>query len=170
MDNHPIVRETIRNMAFILRGEKVILDRDLAQLYGVETKVLNQAVQRNLSKFPQKYMFQLSKGEMNEVVTSCDHLKALKYSYQLPHAFTKRGIVMLATVLKSERAVTMAFEIVEVFVAVDEYLATHKDLAEKIRQVEQKLGVHSEIIKDILDQIRRMIEKPEKTDKRIGFR
>jgi len=95
---------------------------------------------------------------------------SLNKSRVLPYAFTKRGIVMLATVLKSERAVIMAFEVVEVFVAVDEYLSTHKDLSLKIREIENKLGIHSETIKDILEQIRRMIAPPNKSKKQIGFR
>ena len=169
-EEHPIVHETIRNMVLILRDEKVILDRDIAQLYGVETKALNQAVQRNLAKFPESYMFQITLTESEHLRSQIVTANSLNKSRVLPYAFTKRGIVMLATVLKSERAVTMAFEIVEVFVAVDDYLSKHKELAQKIRQIEDKLGTHSEVIKDILEQIRRMISPSEKNKKQIGFR
>ncbi|OGF52607.1 MAG: hypothetical protein A2044_07955 [Candidatus Firestonebacteria bacterium GWA2_43_8] len=159
-EEHPIVRETIRSMVFFARGEKVMLDSDIAQLYGVDTRVVNQAVQRSLTKFPDNYMFQLTHIEYDHLRSQVVIANALNKSRVLPYVFTKRGIVMLATVLRSERAVTMAFEIVEVFVAVDEYLSTHKDLAKKISQIEYKLGAHSEIIKDILEQIRRAPEAP----------
>ena len=103
-------------------------------------------------------MFQLSQLEYDEILKSQPVISSWGGARRaLPYVFTKKGIVMLATVLKSERAVTMAFEIVEVFVAADEYLSTHKDLAKKISQIEYKLSAHSEIIKDILEQIRRLL-------------
>src|ERR1039457_2791190 len=96
--------ERIEKAILSIRGEKVMLDSDLADLYGVTTKVLNQAVKRNASRFPTDFMFQLTEAEKNEVVTNCDHLARLKFSPHLPYAFTEHGALMLANVLNSERA------------------------------------------------------------------
>lgn len=95
-----MVQEKIENKIFLIRGKKIMLDRDLAELYGVETKVFNQAVKRNKKRFPEDFMFQLTEKEY--VVTNCDHLKILKFSYQLPYAFTEQGVAMLSSVLNSE--------------------------------------------------------------------
>ncbi len=98
-------QEIIRNMIFVIRGRKVMLDSDLALLYGVTTKQLNQQVKRNKNRFPEDFMFQLSIKEKGEVVTNCDHLRILKFSPYLPLAFTEQGVAMLSGVLNSERAV-----------------------------------------------------------------
>ncbi len=92
----------IENKIFTIRGLKVMVDRDLAELYGVETKKLNQAVKRNIDRFPNDFMFQLTPEEQNELVTNCDHLKNLKYSYQNAYVFTEQGVAMLSSILKSK--------------------------------------------------------------------
>jgi hypothetical protein len=97
--------ERIENKIFQIRGKRVMLDRDLAELYDVSTKALNQAVKRNLKRFPEDFMFRLTAVEKHEVVTNCDHLKVLKFSPQLPYAFTEQGVAMLSSVLGSERAI-----------------------------------------------------------------
>lgn len=99
----------------VIRDTQVILDRDVAELYGVETKAINQAVKRNIEKFPPEYMFQLSKEEKQEVVTKCDHLGNLRYSRTLPNAFTEQGLYMLATILKSPIATETTFAIIDTF-------------------------------------------------------
>ena len=99
----------------VIRDIQVILDRDVAELYGVETKAINQAVKRNIEKFPPEYMFQLSKEEKQEVVTKCDHLGNLRYSRTLPNAFTEQGLYMLATILKSPIATETTFAIIDTF-------------------------------------------------------
>ena len=91
--------ENIKSRIHVIRGQRIILDRELAELYGVETKVLNQAVKRNIEKFPEDFMFQLTEAEKLEVVTNCDHLQALKFSPQLPYAFNESGVSMLSGVL-----------------------------------------------------------------------
>ena len=96
---------TIENLILNIRGKQVMLDRDLARLYGVETKVLNQAVKRNIERFPERFMFQLTDNEIIKLVTICDRFKLLKHSSSLPYAFTEHGVTMLASVLKSEIAV-----------------------------------------------------------------
>lgn len=97
--------ERVEARILLIRGQKVMIDRDLAGLYGVTTKALNQAVKRNVGRFPEEFTFQLSEAEKHELVTNCDHLKDLRFSYNLPYAFTEHGVAMLSCVLKSERAV-----------------------------------------------------------------
>jgi hypothetical protein len=97
--------EAIENLILNIRGKQVMLDRDLARLYGVETKVLNQAVKRNIERFPERFMFQLTDDEFFKLVTICDRFKLLKHSSSLPYAFTEHGVTMLASVLKSDIAV-----------------------------------------------------------------
>ena len=120
-----------------LRGKRVILDRDIAELYGIPTKRLNEQVKRNLQRFPEDFMFQLSQEEKLEVVANCDHLEGLKFSNQLPFAFTEYGAVMLASVLNSERAIIANIQIVRVFIKMREMLLTQKDILLKIEQLEQ---------------------------------
>ena len=104
MDNKLSV-DVVAAKIIVIRGKRVMLDRDLAELYGVTTKRLNEAVKRNIGRFPGEFMFQLSEKEKIELVAICDHLRALKYSYQLPYAFNEQGIAMLSSVLNSERAI-----------------------------------------------------------------
>jgi hypothetical protein len=109
--------ESIENLILNIRGKQVMLDRDLARLYGVETKSLNQAVKRNIERFPEHFIFQLSDSEKSEVVTKCYHLKELKFSYQNPYAFTEHGVTMLASILKSDIAVKISIKIVDAFIS-----------------------------------------------------
>ena len=108
--------ERIQKCIYVIRGRKVMLDSDLAGLYSVGTKVLNQAVKRNISRFPDDFMFQLTQREKNQVVTDCDHLARLKYSAALPYAFTEQGVAMLSSVLRSRRAIEINIAIMRVFV------------------------------------------------------
>src|SRR3972149_8476390 len=133
-----IPAEVIERKIFLIRGHKVMLDRDLAELYGVPTKVLNQAVKRNIKRFPGDFMFQLTQIEKDEVVTNCDHLRALRFSPQLPYAFTEQGVAMLSSVLNSERAILVNIQIMRAFTKLREILLTHKDLAKKIAEMEKK--------------------------------
>lgn len=105
----------VESRLVVLRNRQVIIDRDVAELYGVETKAINQAVKRNADKFPPTYMFQLDNGEKQEVVTICDHLSNLRFSRTLPYAFTEQGLYMLATILKSPMAKDVTFAIIETF-------------------------------------------------------
>jgi len=108
--------ERVERSILLIRGEKVMLDADLAKIYGVPTKALNQAVKRNIDRFPDDFMFQLTKHEKEEVVTNCDHLKRLKFSPTLPHAFTEHGAIMLATVLNNPIAVRASIQVVRAFI------------------------------------------------------
>jgi len=114
MSEHPkkYSLQEIENRIFTIRDTHVMIDRDIAEMYDVETKVLNQAVKRNLERFPKNFRFQLIKGERNELVTNCDRLKNLKHSSVLPYAFTEQGVAMLSAVLRSETAVKVSIQII----------------------------------------------------------
>lgn len=129
----------IARRILLIRGTKVMIDADLAELYGVPTKALDQAVKRNVERFPDDFMFRLMEGERQEVVTNCDHLVRLKFSPSLPFAFTEHGALMLGNVLKSPRAVEVSLLVVRAFVQLREMLATHKELAAKLDELERKV-------------------------------
>ena len=159
--------ERIASKIFLIRGKKVMLDRDLAELYRVPTKRLNEQVKRNIKRFPEDFMFQLTKAEKEEVVANCDHLKVLKFSPQLPYAFTEHGALMLANVIKSPTAIKMSIAIVRVFVKLREIAVTHVDLKRKIEAMERKYDQQFKVIFEI---IRKLLEPPpEKPMRRIGF-
>ncbi len=121
-----------------IRGLRVIVDADLAALFGVPTKALNQAIKRNLARFPADFMFHLSAAEKLEVVTNCDHLRKLKYSKALPFAFTEHGAMMAAMVLNSPRAMDVSVYVVRAFVRLREAALQHQDLAERLASLEEK--------------------------------
>jgi hypothetical protein len=128
--------EAIENLILNIRGKQVMLDRDLARLYGVETKVLNQAVKRNIERFPERFMFQLTDDEKIKVVTICDHLNDLRFSYQNPYAFTEQGVSMLSAVLKSKIAVNISIKIMDAFVAMRHALLENHQLFNRIESLE----------------------------------
>lgn len=128
--------EAIENLILNIRGKQVMLDRDLARLYGVETKVLNQAVKRNIERFPERFMFQLTADEKIKVVTICDHLNDLRFSYQNPYAFTEQGVSMLSAVLKSKIAVNISIKIMDAFVAMRHALLENYQLFNRIESLE----------------------------------
>ena len=160
----------VEKRILLIRGQKVMIDYDLSELYGVSTKVLNQAVKRNRDRFPIDFMFELTKEEKLEVVTNCDHLKNLKFSYNLPFVFTEHGALMLASVLNSPRAVEASVYVVRAFVRLREVLASHKDLAQKLKELESKIEGHGEQIRDIIEAINQLLLPPEKPKRQIGFR
>lgn len=161
--------EVIATKILEIRGKKVMLDRDLAELYGVATKVLNQSVKRNIKRFPGDFMFQLSKDETKELVTICDRFKSIKHSTALPYVFTEQGIAMLSSVLNSNRAIMVNIQIMRAFVKLKELLLTHKDLALKIEELEKKYAGHDEKIQKIFEAIRQLMLPPEEPKRVIGF-
>lgn len=161
--------ELIENRILFIRGQKVMIDSDLAKLYGVSTKALNQAVKRNFERFPLDFMFELTTKEKKELVTNCDHLKGLKFSSTLPKVFTEHGAIMLASVLNSQRAVEASIYVVRAFVRLREVLASHKDLALKLKELESKIEYHDEQIRDIIEAINQLLLAPEKPKRQIGF-
>ncbi len=163
-------REKIEQRIFVLRDLRVMIDRDLAELYGVETKYLNRQVKRNIGRFPKEFMFKLTKKEKKELVTICHRFTTLKHSSVLPHAFTEHGVAMLASVLRSERAVKISIIIIKTFVRLRRIIATHKKLGLKLSQLEGKIEKHDTEIKTIFEAIRQLMAPPEKTKRRIGFK
>ena len=164
-----IVPQVVANRILLLRGQRVMLDADLADLYGVETRALNQAVKRNAERFPSDFMFQLTAVEKAEVVTNCDHLAKLRYSPSLPYAFTEHGALMLGNVLKSSRAVEVSLLVVRAFVQIREMLSAHKDISAKLDQMERKLSSHDQAIAGLIDAIRQLMAPPAPTRRGIGF-
>lgn len=162
-----IPQEVVESKILFIRVKKVMLDRDLAALYGVETKALNQAVKRNLARFPEDFMFQLSKAERNELVTNCDRFKTLKHSTVAPYAFTEQGVAMLSSVLNSEMAVRVNIAIMRAFVKLREMLTTHKELRQKIEEMEKKYDHQFKVVFDVIKQL---IEPSQKTKNKIGFK
>lgn len=158
--------DRIERSILLLRGQKVMLDSDLAELYGVPTKALNQAVKRNKERFPDDFMFQLTPDEKTKVVTNCDRLKRLKFSSTLPYVFTEHGAVMLASVLSSPVAVDVSIQIVKTFIRLRELLVSNKELAKKIEELEKKYDTQFKIV---FDAIRQLMSAPEPKKKKIGF-
>ncbi|THJ14129.1 MAG: ORF6N domain-containing protein [Nitrospira sp. CG24C] len=166
----PVPRDRIKKTILVIRGHKVIVDADLAELYGVSTKVLNQAVKRNNDRFPKDFIFRLTNQEKLEVVTNCDHLRKLKFSTVQPFAFTEHGAVMVASVLNSKRAIEMSIYVVRAFVELREMLGTHRALAQKLGELEQQVGSHDSHIQSLFDAIRQLMEPPPSKSRRIGFK
>ena len=158
--------ERIERLILLIREQKVMLDADLAELYGVPTKALNQAVKRNQERFPPDFMFQLTRQEKAEVVTNCDHLQRLKFSPTLPHVFTEHGAIMLANVLNSHVAVQVSIQIVRAFIKLREAVVSHKDLALRLDQLEQKYDAQFRVV---FDAIRQLMTPPEPKKRKIGF-
>ena len=159
--------ESIISKIVFLRDEKVILDRDLAELYGVETRVLNQAVSRNIKRFPPDFMFTLTRDEImriSQIVTSSE----IKYSKRV-RAFTEQGVAMLSSVLNSLRAIEVNIAIMRAFVHLRKMVSSHKELASKLKELEQHLQDHDEEIQAIFEAIQQLISLPENSQKKIGY-
>ena len=151
-----------------MRGQKILLDRDLAILYGVETRALNQAVKRNADRFPNDFVFTLSReeiGRISQIVTSS---AGLKFSKQV-RAFTEQGVAMLSSVLNSERAVKVNIAIMRAFVKLRQTLETNRELARKFAELEKRVGKHDQKIDAILEAIRQLMAPPTKPQREIGF-
>jgi len=164
-----VPHEAIVQRIFLIRGQKVMLDKDLAELFGVQTKQLNRQVKRNIQRFPQEFMFQLTKQERDELVPIWHQFKKMKHSYVLPYAFTEHGVAMLASVLKSARAIKMSIIIVKTFVKLREVMSAHKELAYKLKELEEKIEKHDTDIKDIFEAIRQLMRLPGEHKKITGF-
>jgi hypothetical protein len=161
-----ITQEIIESRILFIRGQRVMLDADLAAVYGVTTKRLNEQVKRNRDRFPPDFMFQLTRLEKAELVANCDHLKRLKFSPVLPYAFTEHGAIMLASVLNSPLAVQASIQVVRAFVRLRQILSTHKELARKLEELEKKYDAQFRVVFDAIKQL--MVEE-EKPKPRIGF-
>jgi len=166
-----LVSNSIESQIHLIRGQKILLDADLAALYGVEVRALNQAVKRNKERFPPDFVIQLTAEEYmalkSQTVTSKSRRGGRRYA---PHAFTEHGAIMAASVLNSPRAVEMSIYVVRAFLRLRETLATHKELAAKLSELEQRLETHDQEIVEIVKAIHVLAMPPEKPARRIGFR
>ncbi|HUU40122.1 MAG TPA: ORF6N domain-containing protein [Desulfatiglandales bacterium] len=161
--------ESIVSKIIFLRGEKALLDRDLAELYGVETKQLKRAVRRNIDRFPQDFMFELTKEEYGSLRYQFGTFKRGEHSKYLPMAFTEQGVAMLSSVLKSKRAIEVNIAIMRAFVHLRKVISSHDKLSRKLAELEQRLEGHDEKIEAIFEAIRQLMAPPEQKRKKIGF-
>ena len=139
-----INENNIKDKIHTIRNLQVMLDRDLAELYGVETKVFNQAVKRNIKRFPKNYRFQLTENEKNQLVTNCDWLNSLKHSSSLPYVFTEQGVSMLSSILKSDKAINISIKIIDSFVSMRKLISQNIPMFERFERIEQRLTIHDE--------------------------
>ncbi len=169
-ENSLITLDVIERKIYIVREQKVMLDSDLAKLYGVATKVFNQAVGRNLQRFPDDFRFQLTEEEFeslrSQFVTSKKGRGGRRY---LPYVFTEQGVAMLSGVLNSERAIQVNIGIIRAFVNMRKVLLTNEDVSKKLAEIENRLGGHDEEFRRVFTAIRLLMKPPDKSDKEIGF-
>ncbi|MGC9598920.1 MAG: ORF6N domain-containing protein [Minisyncoccia bacterium] len=167
-----IPAEIVERRILLIRGRKVMLDRDLAELYGVPTFRLNEAVKRNTRRFPEDFMFQLVEGEVKSLTSQFAMSKPGRGGRRtLPYVFTEQGIAMLSSVLNSERAIAVNILIMRVFVKLRELMASHQELARRVEELERKYRAHGETINDIFRAIKDLLAPPEdkKGEKPMGF-
>lgn len=164
----------IEDIICLIRGHRVILDVDLAELYGVKTKRLNEQVKRNTQRFPPQFMFQLTQEEKLEVVAFCDHLEKLKFSKSTPYAFTEHGALMVANVLKSEKAIATSIQVVEAFIQLRYFISSHKQLVQEINSLKNFVLKNAQSTTQEFRKVWSAIEKlmisgKPKSQRRIGF-
>lgn len=174
-NNIAIAEEIIISKIYQVRGKQVLLSQDLAELYEVETRVLNQQVKRNIGKFPERYMFQLTKDEYDRLRSQNVTLKRGQHAKYLPYAFTEHGILMLSSVLNSERADKVNMLIIDTFVKLRELMFMHKDVVYQLEQVQNKLTEHDSQIMLIFEYLKQLEaikqqELEQKERKSIGFK
>jgi len=167
MSNEIVPIELIENKIFVIRGHNVMIDYDLASLYDVPTKRLNEQVKRNTERFPEDFMFLLSYQEKDELVANCDRFSALKHSTSNPYAFTEQGVAMLSSVLNSPRAVHVNIQIMRTFTKLRRIFFGYKELKERLDQIESK---YDSRFKAVFDAINEMIAEPPTKVKGIGFK
>jgi hypothetical protein len=171
LKNEIVSSERIEQLIFIVRAQKVMLDSDLAELYGVSVKRLNEQVRRNRKRFPSDFMFQLTREEyegLRSRFATLD-LGRGKHRKYLPYAFSEQGVAMLSSVLNSHRSIEVNIEIMRAFVRLRQLVSTHKELSQKLTELERKIGVHDEQIQMIFDAIRQLMTPAESKRRRIGF-
>ena len=167
-----IPTETIINKILLIRGKKVMIDRDLAELYGVTTKRLNEQVKRNLQRFPEDFMFQITQDEWELLVIQFEHLSVLKYSSVLPYVFTEHGAVMLASVLNSAKAIEMNILVVRAFTQLRQLLVDTTELRLDLEKIRKRVDNHSKNVELVFNYLDEFLKKKEKTvkHKQMGYR
>lgn len=182
MDNEEITPILVQSKIFLIRGKQVMIDRDLAELYGVETKRITEAVKRNIERFPEDFRFQLTKKEMDELVANCDRFRILKHSTVASYVFTEQGVAMLSAVLHSPTAIQVSIKIMDAFVKLRHYVSSQiiktDDKAEltEIRRLlllhidhcDKKFSEQDRKINQIIKVLNNLIEEP-KSERKIGF-
>jgi len=169
MNNKGLLAEAVATKILLVRGKKVILDRDLAEMYGVETFNLNKAVKRNIDRFPEDFMFQLTREEYENLIFQ-NGRSSWGGRRHLPYAFTEQGVAMLSSVLKSKRAIWVNIAIMRAFVKLRELLLTHKEIADKVEELEKKYQLHETDIQAIFEVIKKLLEPPPEPPKpRFGL-
>lgn len=167
--SHLVPSEVIEKRILLIRGQKVLVDRDLAKMYGVPTMRLNEAVKRNIKRFPLDFMFQLT-SEENDLLTSQIAIsKGRGGNRRLPFVFTEQGVAMLSSVLRSDRAIEVNIAIMRAFVKLRGIISTHKDLVKKLEDLERKYESHDHHIKVVFDAIRQLMTEPKKKKYKVGF-
>ncbi len=161
--------DAITHRILTLRGKPVLIDSDLASLYGTSTKVLNQAVRRNIGRFPGDFMFQLTLGEKQEVVTKCDHLSALKYSPHCPCAFTEHGALMVAAVLNTHRAVEVSVWVIRAFVRLREQAVQFQTWINELKALQHQVRDHDAAIRTLLAALEQLLAAAPRKSRPIGF-
>ncbi len=164
-----IPQEYVESKILLIRDKKVMLDRDLAFLYGVETKVLNQAVKRNMERFPDDFMFQLSKDEYSSLRSQLVTLKRGQHRKYPPYVFTEQGVAMLSSVLNSQKAIQVNIQIMRTFTKLREMMMSYKELQKKIETMERKHAKHDEHFQLIFKTIKQMLNPPVEKKGKIGF-
>ena len=165
-----IPAERIERSILLIRGQRVMLDADLAVLYGITTKRLNEQVKRNLDRFPADFAWPLTVAEKAEVVANCDHLARLKFSHSLPYAFTEHGAIMAANVLNSPEAVAMGVYVVRAFVRMREHLVVNAAILKRLAEIDKTLLEHDHGLRTIWQKLQPLLQPPPQPPKRrIGF-
>jgi phage regulator Rha-like protein len=171
-----VLQEVIEQKIFMIRGHKVMLDKEFARLYGVSIKRLNEQVRRNIKRFPEDFMFQLTKEESLMFKTRSTSLRSQFATSKrggrryLPYAFTEQGVAMLSSVLHSERAIQVNIAIMRAFVKLRQILSTHKELAHQLKELEKRIEKHDTEIQAIFEAIKQLMAPPPAKEKRlIGF-
>lgn len=166
----PLTNSMIMEKIYWIRGHKVMLDKDLAELYGYETKRLNEQVRRNKERFPASFMFQLTAAEVEDLRSHFATANVPVKTRTLPYAFTEHGVLMLANVLKSETAIKVSLYIIEVFVKMREMILSHKDIIIKLQKLEKQQSDHSTHIKQLYQYIKAFMTEKQKPRQLIGFK
>lgn len=164
-----IPEEKIERKIFILRNRKVMIDRDLAELYGVSTKRLNEQVKRNRYRFPEDFMFQLDKKETYSLRSHFATLKRGQHYKYLPYVFTEQGVAMLSSVLNSRRAILVNIQIIRTFTKLRKMIANQKELSEKLKELESRVTKHDSEIGSIFEAIHKLVIPEEKSKRKVGF-
>jgi len=162
--------EFVMSKIYLIREQKVMMDFDLAELYGIETKMLKRAVKRNMQRFPPDFMFELSQDEQTSLRRQIGTLKRGEHSKYKPYAFTEQGVAMLSSVLNSPAAIAVNIQVIRVFTRMRALLLTHKDILLKLEKMEKKLGKHDEQIALVFRYLKKLLNPPQPVRTRIGFR